>query len=203
MLADSGYAHRTADGWAVPLRAAGASLIQDLHPDDRGPQGTHHGAIISNGNLYCPDAPRPLLELGPLARNATREQTTAHDQQTAERPGTSSGKSPLRTLTATTASCAPPSWARSAARYAPQSMALDRQRPEILTPPARPARPAAPSRPSPSRPRSAAKTTQKHDYPSNAHRQSYARRTGAERAFSTVKDPASTTSPAAGAASWA
>jgi hypothetical protein len=59
-----------------------ASLIQDLHPDDRGPHGTHHGAIIANGTLYCPATPRPLLELGPLARNATPDQTTAHDQQT-------------------------------------------------------------------------------------------------------------------------
>ena len=37
-----------------------------------------------------------------------------------------------------------------------------------------------------------AKTTQKHDYPSATHRCSYARRTAAERTFSTIKDPAST-----------
>ena len=36
-----------------------------------------------------------------------------------------------------------------------------------------------------------AKTAQKHDYPSAAWRRSYARRTGAERGFATVKDPAS------------
>jgi hypothetical protein len=36
----------------------------------------------------------------------------------------------------------------------------------------------------------AAKTRQKHDYPSAAHRKSYARRTGAERTFATAKDPA-------------
>jgi len=40
-------------------------------------------------------------------------------------------------------------------------------------------------------PETAAKTRQKHDYPSTAHRKSYARRTGAERTFSTAKDPAS------------
>ena len=51
VLADSGYAHRDAAAWALPLRAAGASLVQDLHPHDRGPKGTHDGAIISNGNL--------------------------------------------------------------------------------------------------------------------------------------------------------
>ena len=57
ILDDSGYAHRVPGNWAVPLRAAGAQLIQDLHPDDRGPHGTHHGAVISNGNLYCPATP--------------------------------------------------------------------------------------------------------------------------------------------------
>jgi hypothetical protein len=73
ILADSGYSHRIPGNWAIPLRTAGASLVQDLHPADRGPHGTHHGAVISNGNLYCPCAPRLLLELGPLARDATRE----------------------------------------------------------------------------------------------------------------------------------
>jgi hypothetical protein len=34
VLADSGYAHRDATAWAIPLRAAGASLVQDLHPHD-------------------------------------------------------------------------------------------------------------------------------------------------------------------------
>jgi hypothetical protein len=81
---DSGYAHRVPGNWAAPLRAAGAQLIQDLHPGDRGPHGTHAGAVISNGYLYCPVTPRPLLSLGPLARDATPGQTAAHDQQTAE-----------------------------------------------------------------------------------------------------------------------
>jgi hypothetical protein len=67
LLADSGYAHRDAAAWALPARAAGARLVQDLHPHDRGPKGTHDGAIIANGNLYCPKTPRSLLELGPLA----------------------------------------------------------------------------------------------------------------------------------------
>jgi hypothetical protein len=35
-----------------------------------------------------------------------------------------------------------------------------------------------------------AKTAQKHDYPSAAHRRSYARRTGVERGYATAKDPA-------------
>ena len=51
ILDDSGYAYRDASAWAIPLRAARAQLVQDLHPHDRGPKGTHHGAIIANGNL--------------------------------------------------------------------------------------------------------------------------------------------------------
>ena len=84
IIADSGYAHRVPGTWASPLRAVGAQLVQDLHPADRGPRGTHQGAIIANGNLYCPATPGPLLQLGPLLPGATSEQIAAHDQQTAE-----------------------------------------------------------------------------------------------------------------------
>jgi hypothetical protein len=82
ILADSGYAHRDPGAWALPLRQAGAQLVQDLHPSDRGPQGTIHGAIIANGCLYCPATPQPLLHLRPLAPAATPDDTAAHDQQT-------------------------------------------------------------------------------------------------------------------------
>jgi hypothetical protein len=34
VLADSGYAYRDADAWALPVRAAGGQLVQDLHPHD-------------------------------------------------------------------------------------------------------------------------------------------------------------------------
>ena len=71
-------------------------------------------------------------------------------------------------------------------------MTLSRDRPEILTPPRAPARllhPADHHRPDHS---VAAKTRQKHDYPSPHWRRSYPRRTGAERTFATIKDPATT-----------
>ena len=67
ILDDSGYAHRDAGAWAIPLRQAGAQLIQDLHPHDRGPRGTHHGAIIANGNLYCPATPKTAAGTRPAA----------------------------------------------------------------------------------------------------------------------------------------
>jgi len=66
ILAGSGYAHRDAGAWALPLRAAGASLVQDLHPHDRGPKGTHHGAIIANGNLL-PEGSAPAAGTRPAA----------------------------------------------------------------------------------------------------------------------------------------
>jgi hypothetical protein len=72
----------------------------------------------------------------------------------------------------------------------PASMTLDRDRPEILTPPEHP--PACCAQQTITVPPEVnAKTRQKHDYPSAAHRRSYARRTGAERGFATAKDPAS------------
>jgi hypothetical protein len=69
-------------------------------------------------------------------------------------------------------------------------MPRDRDRPEILTPPEHP--PACCTQQTLTvPPEVSAKTAQKHDYPSPAHRRSYARRTGAERGFATAKDPAS------------
>ena len=68
----------------------------------------------------------------------------------------------------------------------PASMTLDRDRPEILQPPANP--PACCTRQTLTvPPEITGKTAQKHDYPSKAHRRSYARRTGAERGFATTR----------------
>jgi hypothetical protein len=116
ILADSGYAHRDAAAWAIPLRAAGTQLIQDLHPHDRGPQGTHQGAVIANGNLSCPATPATLLQPGPPAPGATPGSSPRTTPRPPSSPGTNSARSAPTTPTATTASCAPRSWARSAAR---------------------------------------------------------------------------------------
>jgi hypothetical protein len=191
ILADSGYAHRDAAAWAIPLRTAGAQLIQDLHPHDRGPQGTHHGAIIANGNLYCPATPATLLQLGPLARDATVQETAEHDARAAEL-----ARHKLGRLTADDADgyhrvCCPAAAGKIRCPLRPDSMKLDRSRPEILTPPEHP--PACCTQQTLTvPPQVAVKTRQKHDYPSAAHRRSYARRTAAERTFSTIKDPATT-----------
>ena len=190
ILDDSGYAHRDAGAWAIPLRAAGAQLVQDLHPHDRGPKGTHDGAIIANGNLYCPATPRTLLELGPLARTASKEQAGDWERRTAELARYKLGR-----LTADDADgyhrvqC-PAAMGKIRCPLRPASMALDRDRPEILTPPDHP--PACCAQQTITVPPGVnAKTRQKHDYPSPAWRRSYSRRTGAERGFATAKDPAS------------
>jgi hypothetical protein len=190
ILADSGYAHRDAGAWAVPLRLAGAQLVQDLHPLDRGPRGTHHGAIIANGNLYCPATPRALLELGPLARDATPGQASAHDQQSAELARHKLGRITSDDADGYHRVACPAATGKIRCPLHPASMTLTRDRPEILTPPEHP--PACCAQHTITvPPHVAAKTRQKHDYPSREHRRSYTRRTGAERTFSTAKDPAS------------
>jgi hypothetical protein len=190
VLADSGYSRRVPRNWASPLRAAGAQLVQDLHPHDRGPKGAHQGAIIANGSLYCPATPRALLELGPLARAATPQQAAGHDARTAE-----AARRKLGRLTASDedgyhrVQC-PAAAGKVRCPLQPSSMTLDRDRPEILTPPEHP-QACCTQQTITVPPDVLAKTAQKHDYPSVAWRRSYARRTSAERAFATAKDPAS------------
>jgi hypothetical protein len=189
VLADSGYAYRDPGAWALPLRAAGAQLVQDLHPHDRGPKGTHHGAVIANGNLYCPATPRTLLELGPLPRDATPEQAAAHDAKTAETARYKLGRLTRDDQDGYHRVACPAATGKIRCPLRPPSMRLDRDRPEILQPPEHP--PACCTQQTLTiPPEVTAKTAQKHDYPSKAHRRSYARRTGAERGFATAKDPA-------------
>ncbi len=190
ILTDSGYAHRDADAWALPLRRAGARLVQDLHPHDRGPKGTHDGAIISNGNLYCPKTPRPLLELAPLARAATREQAADHDRKTAELTRYKLGRLTADDEDGYHRVQCPAAMGKIRCPLRPPSMTLDRDRPEILQPPQHPQE-CCTQQTLTVPPDVLAKTAQKHDYPSRAHRRSYTRRTGAERGFATAKDPAS------------
>jgi hypothetical protein len=192
VLADSGYSHRVPGNWASPLRRAGAALIQDLHPHDRGPRGTSQGAIVANGNLYCPATPRTLLELGPLARAATSAQAAAHDAKTAEAARYKLGRLTRDDEDGCHRVQCPAAAGKIRCPLRPSSMALDRDRPEILAPPQHP-QACCTRQTLTTGPGVLAKTAQKHDYPSAARRRSYARRSGAERGFATAKDPASNT----------
>jgi hypothetical protein len=189
VLADSGYAHRVPSHFALPLRAARADLVVDLHPQDRGPQGTHGGAICHNGNLYCPSTPTKLFELSPLARDASVEEVAAHDERAAELARYKLGR-----LTATDedglhrVGC-PAVAGKLRCPLRAASMALDYTRPEVLVPPEHP--PTCCTQVTITVPPSVnAKTRQKHDYPSKAWRRSYARRTGVECSNARIKDPA-------------
>jgi hypothetical protein len=191
VINDSGYAHRDASAWAIPMRRAGASLVQDLHPSDRGPRGTCQGAVIANGNLYCPQTPKPLLELGPLPPGTLAGDVTAHDQQAAELARHKLGRHTTDDADGYHRAACPAVTGKVRCPLRADSMKLPRDRPEILTPPEHP--PACCTQQTiTAGPDVAAKTRQKHDYPSADWRRSYARRTSAERANSTLKDTAST-----------
>jgi hypothetical protein len=192
ILADSGYSHRVPQTWAEPLRAAGAQLVQDLHPSDRGPQGTHQGAIIANGNLYCPQTPKPLLELVPLPPGTNPADTAAHDQKTAELARYKLGLHAGEDADGYRRHTCPAAAGKTRCPLRPGSLKLSRDRPEILTPPAHP--PACCTQHTiTAGPAVAGKTRQKHDYPSAQWRASYARRTAAERFNASIKNPAANT----------
>ena len=140
VLADSGYAHRVAEHWALPLRALGARLVSDLHPADRGPRGTFAGAACANGNLYCPATPAGLLGLVPLARDANATEIAAHDQTTAElahyklaRIGTDDKGGYVRVA-------CPAVMGKPRCPRRPASMALSHERPTVLSVPEGPPR---------------------------------------------------------------
>ncbi len=190
VLNDSGYSHRRPPHWALPLRALGADLVMDLHPHDRGTQGTFAGAICWNGNLYCPATPKALFTLEPLARGAGDAETAAHDKRSAEL-----ARYKLGPITADDADgfhrvACPAVLGKVRCPRRAESMALSYERPEILSAPKDP--PTCCTQKTLTVPPSVnAKTRQKHDYPGQAHRLSYGRRSAAERSNSTVKDPAS------------
>ncbi len=191
VIDDSGYAHRDAGAWAVPLRNAGAQLVQDLHPHDRGPKGTHDGAVIANGNLYCPQTPRTLLELSPLPPGAAPDAVASHDQQAAELARHKLGRHAADDADGYHRVMCPAAMGKIRCPLRPASMTLNRDRPEILTPPGHP--PACCTQQTITVPPDvAAKTRQKHDYPSPQWRRSYRRRTAAERVNATIKDTATT-----------
>jgi hypothetical protein len=189
LLVDSGYSYRQPTTFALPLRRLGAQLIMDLHPNDRGPHGTHQGAICANGNLYCPATPTTLLELSPLPRGATAEQTEAHDTLCQElsryklSPLTGYDPDGYRRV------ICPATQGKLRCPHRPKSITLAHDRPTIPNPPHPP--PACCTQKTITVPPHVnAKTAQKHDYPSRAHRRSYHRRTAAERTFATLTDRA-------------
>ena len=189
VICDSGYAHRVPAHFALPLRAAGASLVMDLHPNDRGTQGTHGGAICHNGNLYCPMTPTSLFGQAPLARGASEAETRAHDEAAAELARYKLGRICTDDSDGYHRVSCPAMLGKVRCALRESSMMFDLSRPEILAPPEHP--PTCCTQVTITVPPAVnQKTRQKHDYPSKAWRRSYARRTGVERSNARVKDRA-------------
>ncbi|MGH2772454.1 MAG: hypothetical protein ACRDIU_04870, partial [Actinomycetota bacterium] len=189
VLADSAYAYRSAANWAAPLRAIGAKLVQDMHPGDRGPKGTFAGAIICNGNLYCPAVPAPLLALGPAARDVSKQQLAEHDLQSAQFSAYKLGRITAHDQDGYHRVMCPAVMGKVRCPHREESMTLPLSKPEVLAAP-QPAPSCCTQKTVTVPAEVCAKTAQKHDYPSKAHRQSYKRRTSAERTFASIKDPA-------------
>ncbi len=189
VLADSGYAHRVPEHFALPLRRLGAKLVIDLHPHDRGPQGTFSGAICHNGNLYCPATPAGLFGQSPLARGASASEVALADAKAAELARHKLGRTSADDPDGYHRVICPAVAGKLRCPLRPASMSLGYDRPEVLAPPEHP--PACCQQQSLTVPPQVnAKTAQKHDYPSPAHRRSYARRSAVERSNSRIKDPA-------------
>jgi hypothetical protein len=189
VVADSGYAHRLPTHFALPLRAARASLVMDLHPNDRGTQGTHAGAVLHHGNLYCPMTPAGLFGQAPLPRGASHEEAAAHDARAAELARYKLGRVSATDADGYHRRMCPALLGKVRCPLRPGSMVLALTRPEVLDPPEHP--PACCTQHTITVPPTVtAKTAQRHDYPSKAWRRSYARRSAAERANARIKDPA-------------
>jgi hypothetical protein len=189
VIFDSGYSHRVGEHWALPLRLHGANLVMDLHPHDRGTKGTFKGAICFNGSLYCPATPAALFDLEPLSRRPERDEIAAHDRKAAELSRYKLGRITADDSDGYHRVGCPAVAGKVRCPLKEASMGLSAERPDVLSPPEHP--PACCVQNTLTVPPQVnAKTAQKHDYPSAAHRHSYARRTAAERANATIKDPA-------------
>lgn len=189
LLADCGYSYREPTTWALPLRRLGAALVQDIHPNDRGRKGTHQGAVISNGNLYCPATPAGLLELSAPARAAGAEELQAHDKLSEELAHYKLGAISAADQDGFQRVLCPAVAGKCRCPLRERSMTLSFEHPQVLDPPEH-SPPCCCQQTITVPVQVNAKTKQKHDWPSAAHRRSYARRSAAERSFSTIKDPA-------------
>ncbi len=187
VLCDCGYSNRDPQSFARPLRDAGARLVMDLHPNDRGPRGTFEGAVICNGQLYCPMTPPGLLRLGPLSRGAELDQAVDHDRKCEEL-----ARYRFSIVTAPDGegyqrfSC-PAATGKCRCVLRPTSLALSHDHPSVLGSPGHEER-CCRQQTITVPPQVNEKTRQALAYPSAAHRDSYGRRTAAERAYATLAD---------------
>ena len=150
ILADSGYAHRDAGAWAIPLRLAGAQLVQDLHPSKQRTQGHPPRRHHRQRQPLLPDDTPPAARARAAGPRRHPEQAAAHDQQSAELARHKLGKITSHDDDGYHRVMCPAVMGKIRCPLRPASMTLDRDRPEILAPPGAPARllhPPDPHRP--------------------------------------------------------
>jgi len=191
VICDSGYAYRKPEHWALPVRKLGADLVMDLHPSDRGTKGTHGGAVCFNGNLYCPSTPVALFKIEPLSRNASTTETDAHDARCAELARYKLGRISGPDQDGFERVMCPAVMGKVRCPQRPESMKLSFSKAQVHMPPKHLPKCCEQQTITVSAEVNS-KTSQKHDYPSKAHRNSFSRRTGVERGYATLKDRAST-----------
>jgi hypothetical protein len=171
---------------AEPMKASDARVAA---PGEDQPPGTTHAdhLVIDEiwGETYQREIPAPLTD-DFLAGG----ETAAHDGRSAELARYKLGRISADDADGFHRVACPAVLGKVRCPKRTESMALSYERPEILSAPKDP--PTCCTQKTLTVPPSVnAKTRQKHDYPSQAHRLSYGRRSAAERSNATVKDPAS------------
>ena len=121
ILADSGYAHRDADAWALPLRARpGRSSSRTCTRTTAAPRAPTTAPSSPTGTCTARPRPAPCWNSGRWPATATEEQAAAHDAQD-RRAGPLQARPDhqRRRRRLPPGRSAPPPWARSAARCGP------------------------------------------------------------------------------------
>ena len=189
ILDDSGYAHRDAGAWAIPLRAAGAAAGPGPAPARPRPQGHPRRRGHRQRQPVLPPDTAPAA--GARAARPHRHQGTGRGPRPQDRrAGPVQARPPHhRRPRRLPPRAVPRRHGQDPLPAPPRVDDAGPGPPEILQPPEHPQACCA-QQTITVPPDVLAKTAQKHDYPSAAWRRSYARRTGAERGFATAKDPA-------------
>ena len=151
IIADSGYAHRDAAAWASRCATPAPSSSRTCTRTTAAPTAPTKAPSSPTAICTAPPPP-PLLEPARCRPARPPSDAAAHDQQTAELARHKLGRHAADDADGYHRVTCPATTGKIRCPLRPESMKLDRARPEILTPPST-RQPAAPSRPSPSRPR--------------------------------------------------
>lgn len=73
LLIDRGYSQVAAKHLHAPLLELDVFVVQDSKKKQRGKKGTFKGAILINGESYCPTTPQRLHDLAVPPKNATAD----------------------------------------------------------------------------------------------------------------------------------